>query len=174
MLRTTPIGPLVREAALEPAEALLATRQLRYAARLLGLPKGNPASEILPITLREGDVHAQPGEQPVGDREWAEPGPRGPWALGVGLARQLGAALRTDPSEGFEQTVQSVDTPVLLTTRVLGAEEALAEALGGASGTRLWSDGSRLEDGRTGAGVAYKPVRGPWRTRMVPLGAGKE
>jgi hypothetical protein len=58
MLRTTPIGPLLREAALEPAEALLDTKQRRYALRLLGLPSGHPAAEILPITLREGDAYA--------------------------------------------------------------------------------------------------------------------
>jgi hypothetical protein len=66
--RTTPIGPLVREAALEPAENLLEARQLGYTTRILGLPKDHPARQVLPVTFREGDQHAQPGEQPVEDR----------------------------------------------------------------------------------------------------------
>ena len=78
MLRTTPVGPLIREAALEPAGTLLDTKQRRYAIRLLGLPPGHPAARILPVSLREGDTHAQPGEQPLGDRAWATPTRRGP------------------------------------------------------------------------------------------------
>ncbi|OJJ79363.1 uncharacterized protein ASPGLDRAFT_52805 [Aspergillus glaucus CBS 516.65] len=35
---------------------------------------GNP-----PITFREGDRHAQPGEQPIEDRAWARDRPQGPW-----------------------------------------------------------------------------------------------
>jgi hypothetical protein len=65
---TTPIGPLLWEAALEPAESLLEARQLSYTTRLLGLPTNQPTQQILPITFREGDQHAQPGEQPIGDR----------------------------------------------------------------------------------------------------------
>jgi hypothetical protein len=61
MFRTTPIGPLVKEAAMEPAETLLEARQLGYTTRLLGLPKDHPARQILPITFRDGDQHAQPG-----------------------------------------------------------------------------------------------------------------
>jgi hypothetical protein len=68
MLRTTPIGPLLREAALEPTEALLDTKQRRYVLRLLRLSSGHPAVEILSIILREGDAYAQPREQPLEDR----------------------------------------------------------------------------------------------------------
>jgi hypothetical protein len=78
MLRTTPIGPLIREAALEPAEALLDTKRRQYAQRLLGLPLGHPTAEILPITFREGNAHAQPREQPIKDQAWATPTHRSP------------------------------------------------------------------------------------------------
>ena len=57
----------MREAALEPAEALLDTKQRRYALRLLGLPQEHPAARILPVTFKEGDAYAQPGEQPLKD-----------------------------------------------------------------------------------------------------------
>ena len=87
MFRTTPIGPLVKEAAMEPAESLLEARQLGYTIRLLGLPNDQPVRQILPITFREGDHHAQPGEQPIGDRAWAETqSARGTWSLGQHLA----------------------------------------------------------------------------------------
>lgn len=86
MLKTTPIGPLVCEASLTPAEALLEAQQLRYTTRLLGLPEGHPAKKILPVSFREGDQHVQPGEQTPGNWRWAESRNRGQWSLGQHLA----------------------------------------------------------------------------------------
>ena len=57
--RTTPVGPLLKEAGLEPAETTLESRQLGYTIRLLGLPREHPVKSILPVTFREGDRHAQ-------------------------------------------------------------------------------------------------------------------
>ncbi|EED20333.1 hypothetical protein TSTA_035590, partial [Talaromyces stipitatus ATCC 10500] len=71
MFPKTPIGALIREAALELATVLLDARVARYTARLLALPDTHPTAQILPVTLRHGDLHAQPGEQPRDDREWA-------------------------------------------------------------------------------------------------------
>jgi hypothetical protein len=62
---------LIREAALEPAKVLLDARKAQYTARVLGLPDTHPTAQLLPVTLRHGDAHAQPGEQPLDDREWA-------------------------------------------------------------------------------------------------------
>ena len=56
--RATPIGPLIREAALEPAESLLEARQLGYTTRLLSLPKNQPTRQILPVIFRDGDRYA--------------------------------------------------------------------------------------------------------------------
>jgi ribonuclease HI len=171
---TTPIGPLLREAALEPAESLLEARQLGYTARLLGLPMNQPTQQILPITFREGDQHAQPGEQPIGDRAWAEATPRGrgPWSLGQHLARQLGKSIRIDPSEGFEETELSQGLfPGAI--RVLSREEALIAAREQHLGLSLWSDGSRLDNGRVGAGVAWQTL-GIWHAQEISLGIGKE
>lgn len=177
MLRSTPIGPLIRESALEPAEALLDTKQRRYALRLLGLPLGHPAAEILPITLREGDAHAQPGEQPLEDRAWATPTRRGPWTLGMGLARRIREAIAIDPSRGFERTIEPSNRLIPLDFRVEDPEIAMqiaTDPLSGIGNTDLYSDGSRLNDQRVGAAVAYKPLSGPWRSRLAPLGAGFE
>ena len=172
---TTPIGPLIREAALEPAESLLEARQLGYTARLLGLPTNQPTQQILPVTFREGDQHAQPGEQPLGDRAWAEETPRGrgPWSLGQHLARQLGKSLRTDPSGGFEETTELSQGLFPGVISVLPREEALKAAMEQRPGLSLWSDGSRLDNGRVGAGVAWQAL-GVWQARGIPLGIGKE
>lgn len=68
MLISTPIGPLVREAGLTPAEALLEVQKLRYTTRLLSLPENHPAKKILPVSFREGEQHAQPREQTAGNQ----------------------------------------------------------------------------------------------------------
>jgi hypothetical protein len=99
---TTPVGPLLKEAGLEPAETTLESRQSGYTIRLLGLPREHPVKNILPITFREGDRHAQPGEQPLNDREWAE-GRGNPSCLGQHLARQIASILQVDPSGGVEE-----------------------------------------------------------------------
>ncbi|KAL1969928.1 hypothetical protein VTN77DRAFT_7438 [Rasamsonia byssochlamydoides] len=158
MFQTTPIGPLVREAGIDPAETLLEARQLGYTVRLLGLPRDHPARKILPITLREGDQHAQPGEQPAGDRAWAGENTRsrGPWSLGQHLARQLAKALPVDPSGGFEETVAVAPGSFPGLIRVLPTKEALGAAQGARPGLILWSDGSQLDNGRVGAGIALE------------------
>ncbi|KAL2004773.1 hypothetical protein VTN00DRAFT_3301 [Thermoascus crustaceus] len=61
MFRTSPIGPLIREAGLEPAETLLEARQLGYTIRLLGLPNSYPTRQVLPVTFREGTAMPKPG-----------------------------------------------------------------------------------------------------------------
>jgi hypothetical protein len=58
MLKTTLIGPLIKETVLYPAEALLDRHQRQYTLRLLGLPIGHPAQAILPISFRKGDCYA--------------------------------------------------------------------------------------------------------------------
>jgi ribonuclease HI len=174
--KATPIGPLIREAALEPAESLLEARQLGYTTRLLSLPENQPTRQILPVTFRDGDRHAQPGEQPLGDRAWAEPPTsRCSGSLGQHLARQLGRSLGTDPSEGFEETAEVPQRPFPGTFRVPAMEGALEAAKEPRPGLSLWSDGSRLENGRVGAGVAWQASPGgSWQAREVPLGLGKE
>ena len=53
--------------------------------------------------------------------------------------------------------------------------EALEAAREVRLGLSLWSDGSRLENGRVGAGMAWQaPSRGAWQAREIPLGLGKE
>ena len=61
-LKTTPIGPLVKEAALVLAVPLLNNRQRRFAIRALKLPTSHPINSLLPPTLRIGRVRLRPKE----------------------------------------------------------------------------------------------------------------
>ena len=89
---------------MKSAEIVLHFKQQSYAARLLSLSEGHPAQQILPVSFRDGDRHAQPGEQPIGDREWAETRASGSSQLGQRLAQQLASTLQIDSSAGFEKT----------------------------------------------------------------------
>jgi hypothetical protein len=77
MLRTTPIGLLVKEAGLRSAESLLANRQRRYATRAFELPHGHPIGDgvrnpLHPVSLfaklsryATQDIHPQFSGQDV-------------------------------------------------------------------------------------------------------------
>jgi len=172
--RSTPIGPLLRDAGLEPAEIILQTRQQGYAARLLKVPKTHPAQSILPVSFRQGDRHAQPGEQPLDDREWASTTGRNPQSLGQHLARQLAATLTTDPSGGFEETTGAIETDFPGQIIVQELDKALETGRSQLEGLVLWSDGSRLENGKCGAGVAWQKDTGEWQSQGLSLGRGVE
>ena len=175
MLPKAPVGALIREAALEPANVLLDTRKARYVARLLTLPDTHPTAQLLPVTFRHGDTHAQPGEQPLDDREWAQNGTKAPKRIGQRLAKHLAQRLTKDPSGGIERTSEWAREAFPGTIRVADTETALREASQQRLGTTLWSDGSRQENRRTGAGVALQPMPGaPWESLEVPMGTGYE
>jgi hypothetical protein len=59
MLRTTPIGPLVKEAGLRPEDSLLANRQRRYATRAFELTHGNPIGDGVRNPLRPPSLCAK-------------------------------------------------------------------------------------------------------------------
>ncbi|KAJ5453717.1 uncharacterized protein N7458_004673 [Penicillium daleae] len=174
MLKTTPMGLLNREAGLTPAVVLLEGRQLRYTTRLLGLPDDSPARSTLPVSFREGDQHAQPGEHTPGNRLWAEPHGRGPWSLGQHLARQLANILPADPSAGFEGARRGDSSGFPGRIVAQRTEDALTAARTMQPGHAIWSDGSRLENGRSGAGIAWQETSEEWRTRSFPLGKGQD
>jgi hypothetical protein len=53
-------------------------------------------------------------------------------------------------------------------------EEALKQAIAPYNGLSMWSDGSRLENGETGAGISWLEPSGTWRIKQVSVGQGKE
>jgi ribonuclease HI len=82
--------------------------------------------------------------------------------------------LSLDLSSGFEEVKEVEPEPFLGQVVILDTIEALQQVQESRPGLTLWSDGSRPEDGRVGAGVVWKSPQGSWRTQEFPLGKGKE
>ena len=152
-LKTTPIGPLVKEAALVPAVPLLNNRQRRFAIRALKLPTSHPINSLLPLTLRYGDGDAQPGEYSTTNLQWAEQG-SDLKRLGQRLARKLTEGLKIDPSEGFKRTSIPQDKAFPGKILIYKAKAAEEEAYKHREGLDLWSDRLRLDSKAVGAGIA--------------------
>ncbi|EED15972.1 conserved hypothetical protein [Talaromyces stipitatus ATCC 10500] len=149
--------------------------QKTWAQRIQILINKQARAQILPVTLRHGDLHAQPGEQPLDDREWASRDNKVLNRLGQRLAKHLAQRLNRDPSGGIERTERCELKSFPGSIRVLDKEEALTEANQQRAGTTFWSDGSRLDTGRAGAGVTLQAVPGgPWEHVEVPMGHGHE
>ena len=53
-------------------------------------------------------------------------------------------------------------------------EQALEEANTPRSGQVIWSDGSKLEDGRTGSAAVCRNITGIWIIKKSALGNNKE
>lgn len=170
-LKTTPIAPLIREANLTPAEPLLDNRQQKYALRALKLPTNHPINSLLPPTLRYGDGDAQPEEYSTLNLEWAGQNP--PRNISQRLARKLTEGLSIEPSEGFEIATTPKNREFLGKVIIEPAKEAEDNAYKERKGLVLWTDGSRLESGAIGAGIAYKKAN-IWKEKAISLGRTKE
>ena len=155
-----------------PAEPLLDHRQRKFALRALKLPQSNPANQILPQTLKYGDGNAQPEDYPEADLEWIYTHKK-PANLAQRLARKLTDNLDLDPSEGFEQAllVKKLAFPGKIC--ISSTEMAIKEAEFSYNGLTMWSDGSRLDSGATGAGIAWKTSI-QWQEKSLALGYCKE
>jgi ribonuclease HI len=53
-------------------------------------------------------------------------------------------------------------------------EKAITQAKAPYEGLSIWSDGSRLDNGRTGAGFAWQDYSGAWKSKEIPLRQEKE
>lgn len=171
-LPTSPIDLLIKEAEMTPAEPLLDHRQRKYALRALKLPSNNPANQILPPTLRYGDGNAQPGQYSENDLNWSFNSIKLS-NLAQRLARNLTEKFALDPSEGFEEayTVKKLVFPgeIIISTK----EIAELEAEMSYNGLILWTDGSKLDSGASGAGITWKSSF-KWSGKSLALGHHKE
>lgn len=70
MSQSAPTGIVTGEAGLWLPLYLLNNRKRWYVYRFLAEPVTQPTHDILPVTLREGEEQAQPGEQPVDSEAW--------------------------------------------------------------------------------------------------------
>ena len=173
MYRSTPIAPLMSEAGLIPAKIMLDYRQRRYAYRLLTLPDGHPAKDILPVSLRIGDGSAQPGELPENDEIWSLN--QKVRTYGQHLARQVSVGFSIDLAEGVEPGLHLKPAEFLGKIIIHEAKVAIKEAQEDRSDLTLWSDGSKGESGGAGAAVVWKsfPSHGS-NTCKISSGKNKE
>ena len=176
MFRSAPIGVVIKEAGLRPATSLLNNRQRQFAHRILSPPQDNPTRNILPLTFRVGDAHAQPEEIKSEDWDWLED--HKDKTLGQRLANSLADSTVVDTSYGFEFTKRVepacflgvVDAP----SSREAAEDKARQHYDREGELSFWTDGSKLDSQKTGAGVAWKNAGGKWEFRKAYLGKNKE
>jgi hypothetical protein len=169
-LHTTPLGPLLKEAGLRPAESLLENRQRRYGARLLTLPEGHLARTILPGSARG----SPPRDGEDGEERWSDPFTRND-LLGEQLAWMAGGNGVMEPGVGIEKIQVVLEREELQAKVTIPPRAEAITACNGWNDTESWpiySDGSRNEAGHVGTGVAWK-ARGQWMTRKTYLGMNK-
>lgn len=145
-----------------------------YTYRLLSFPEDHPTKGILPVSFRKGDGDTQPGEQPANTLLWASSDKASTY--GQWLARQIFLTKCRDPTDGVEPVkivwrCQKIPIQVIIEP----AEKAVKEAKNPPAGKILWTDGSKLDSGKSGAGVVWKDLRtNKWQQKRHYLGTRKE
>jgi hypothetical protein len=153
MLRTTPIGPLVKEAGLRSADSLLANRQRRYATRALELLQGNPIGDGVRNPLYPASLYAKPSRCATQDIH--------PQFSGQDIVETTFIPICTE----------RIAVPVLIESREKAEQTALSTEE--PQIRCIWTDGSRDDLGNVGAAVAWK--EGTERTGLkYRLGRNKE
>ena len=79
-----------------------------------------------------------------------------------------------DPAEGIEAIRQVALGTFPGTVIISPKEQALEEANTPRNGQVIWSDGSRLEDGRTGSAAVCRNTAGIWIIKKLTLKDNKE
>lgn len=158
MYPSTPIHPLLCEAGLTPASIVLDSNQRLYAHRLLNLPDEHPTKRILPISLRVGDGTLQPEELPENNLMWSQNAR--PTLYGQWLAWQMTVNHSIDPADGVEP-VEIIEPSTNFSGEIIidCRKQALREATKDRTGLVIWTDGSKLSNGRCGAAVCWKDQR---------------
>ena len=144
--RTTPVGIIAAESALPPARALLNHRQASFALRLLSRPADSGGQEEI-LIHRNSELTARIRER-------------------CGLRR--GETAEIQKWEEFREIRAEV--------HVERKEDALKRAKEWTEEDQrdtVWTDGSRLENERVGAAIAFKR-EGTWKELGVYLGKNKE
>ena len=177
MPRTSPLGPLIKEAGLRPAPAFLENRQRLFALRIAAARQHNPLRELSTIHVENWQF------QPV---------TRVPEAANSKMWN-IGRRCTPSPLEFADHGRVPIErcrlptrpTKLEGTVIIQGEQEALAVARQAAQWCyprqAMWTDGSRLDDGRSGCAVAWQdtlensgsdaPV---WHHRATHLGIRKE
>jgi hypothetical protein len=152
MLRTTPLGPLIKGAGLRSPDSLLENRRRRFATRTFELPEGNSISEGI--------------RNPVD---------------GLSLFGRLSKCCRQDiqPQCSGQDMVESTCTPTstdrIAAPIIIESQQAehTALSISTARTKRVRTDESRHGLGNVGAAVAWKEVD-KWTDLKYRLGRNKE
>ena len=144
--RTTPVGIVTAESALPPARALLDHRQASFALRLLMRPANSGGQEE--ILSHRGSELTNRIQRRCGLKR-GETAEAQVWEE----FRELRAEVYVDKKEDALRKAKE------------WTEEDQEDT--------VWTDGSRLEDGRVGAAIAFRRG-GSWRKRGAYLGRNKE
>ncbi len=154
MYPSTPIHPLLSEAGLIPAKIMLDRRQKAYAYRLLTFPDCHPTKQVLPVSLGKGDENSQPGEQPDDTLMWVENSK--PRLFGHLLTQQIASNNAIDLADGVEPVKAFGPASGFSGSIIIDEKKALQEAKKCQTGTVMWADGSKLDQGNVGAAVCWK------------------
>ena len=142
--QTTPIGIITAESGLTPARALLDHTQARFTLRLLARPQGGGGQEEI-LEKRTSALTARIRER-------------------AGLKRR-----ETCKTQVWD-TLREFQGEVVVDSK----EEALRTAQEWTDQERIvWTDGSRLDNGRVGAAWAWQ-LGGEWREEGIFLGTNKK
>ena len=174
MWKSTPIEILLAEANLRNAKVMLDSRQRKFSARLATLPDENPAKNILPVTFRNGDGSAQPMEQPIGDTDQTRKGKRKGKQLDIRLARSIAIVVEIDLIESIKAIRQVALGTFPNTVIISPKKQALEKANTPRNSQVIWSDGFRLENGRTGSATVYQNTARIQIAKKSVLGDNKE
>jgi ribonuclease HI len=136
MLRTTPTGPLVKEAWLRPADSLLANRQRRYATRAFELPEGNPLGDGVRNSSDVKSIFGRLSRSAKTD-----------------LQHQF-SGLEVIETTRIPPSIESIAASVIIESRE--AAENTAVSLTEPNTRCLWTDGSRDQDGNVGAAIVWQ------------------
>ncbi len=173
MYPSTPVAALMSESGLIPTHMLLDFRQRKYAYRLFSLPDSISTKDILPITLRIGDGHAQLEDQPEHDSAWAGNGPIATYSQR--LARQVSIGFTIDPAKGTEPVWAALYSVFPGELIIEDRKRAILEAKSRKAHLKLWCDGSKLDKGGIGAAVVWKNYGcQKWQEQKLCLGLNKE
>lgn len=161
MMLSAPVGVVTREAVLQPTLSLLNNRQYRYEYRLLVASVTQHARDILHASLREGKGQAKPGKQPENDNEWTRSRERKGKTLRQRLARAVIESKAIIVNIGAESTEwmkrEGFPGKVSALTQNTKAAPEEADVYRDETGeVSFWTDGSRLDSRRAGAGAALR------------------
>jgi ribonuclease HI len=153
MLKSTPAGPLVKEAGLRPAKSLLSNRHRRYATRAYGLPLGHPIGDGIRNPSIDKSIFGN-----------------------LSKTAKDGVDICHSGQDVIEYTwmpacIERIDVPLIIESRDKAERSA---ATSEEESTRcIWTDGSRDELGSVGAAAVWMQGN-QWAGLKFRLGRNKE